>query len=81
MLEEEMRVGPKGQVVIPRPLRKVLNIQPGSKIIFKLEGERLILKKASFDTVGVLESIAKKGPSMSKISPHTYEEELSMRNV
>jgi bifunctional DNA-binding transcriptional regulator/antitoxin component of YhaV-PrlF toxin-antitoxin module len=32
MLEEEMKVGPKGQVVIPRTLRKALKIQVQSEI-------------------------------------------------
>lgn len=34
MLEEEMTVGPKGQVVIPKAMRKALKIHPGSKVIF-----------------------------------------------
>lgn len=36
MLEEEMTVGPNGQVVIPRAMRKALKIHPGSKVVFKL---------------------------------------------
>ncbi|MFQ6074686.1 MAG: AbrB/MazE/SpoVT family DNA-binding domain-containing protein [Candidatus Bathyarchaeia archaeon] len=81
MLEEERKVGSKGQVVIPQVLRKVLKISPGSKVVFKLEGGRLILEKAAFDAVGALEGIAKRGPSVSEISPHIYEEELRARNV
>jgi AbrB family looped-hinge helix DNA binding protein len=45
MLEEEMKVGPKGQVVIPRTLRKLLKIYPGSKVIFKLKEGKLVLEK------------------------------------
>jgi len=80
MLEEEMKVGPKGQVVIPQPLRKTLGIHPGSKVIFRLEGTRLVLEKPTFDAVGVLEAAAKKGPSVAKIDPHTYEKELISRS-
>jgi len=79
MLEEEMKVGPKGQVVIPRTLRKALRIHPGSKIVFKLEKGKLILEKQFFDSVSVLENIAKKRPSISKIDAHIYEEELRAR--
>ncbi|MEM2995396.1 MAG: AbrB/MazE/SpoVT family DNA-binding domain-containing protein [Candidatus Bathyarchaeia archaeon] len=79
MLEEEMKVGPKGQVVIPQALRKALKIHPGSKVIFKLEEGRLILEKQFFDSVGTLENIAKKGLSISKIDTHVYEEELRGR--
>jgi AbrB family looped-hinge helix DNA binding protein len=79
MLEEEMKVGPKGQVVIPRTLRKLLKIYPGSKVIFKLKEGKLVLEKQFFDSVGTLENIAKKGPSINKIDAHTYEEELKGR--
>lgn len=80
MFEEEMKIGPKGQVVIPRALRKMLKIHPGSKVIFKLEKGKLILEKQSFDSVGTLENIARKGPSISKINAHIYEEELRARS-
>jgi len=81
MLDEEKKVGSKGQVVIPLVLRRALKIRPGSRIVFKLEDGRLILESPVFDAVGVLESVAKKGPSVSEISPHVYEEELNARGV
>ena len=80
MFEEEMKIGPKGQVVIPQALRKMLKIHPGSKVIFKLEEGRLILEKQSLDSVGTLENIARKGPSIGKINAHIYEEELRARS-
>jgi AbrB family looped-hinge helix DNA binding protein len=80
MIEEEMKVGPKGQVVIPRVFRKALKITPGSKVVFKLENERrIILEKSSFDAAAAFERIAKSGKSVSHISPHMYEEELEER--
>jgi len=79
MIEEEMKVGPKGQVVIPRALRKMLKIHPGSKVIFRIEGERVLLQKPEVDAAALLESIAKKGRSVKRIPPHLYEEELSSR--
>jgi AbrB family looped-hinge helix DNA binding protein len=45
MLEKEMKVGSKGQVVIPRAMRKALKIESGSKVLFTLEDDKLILKK------------------------------------
>ena len=33
VFKEKMRVGPKGQVVIPQEFRKKLNIKPGSAVI------------------------------------------------
>ncbi len=79
MIEEEMKVGPKGQVVIPRALRKALKIHPGSKVVFILEGDRIVLKKPKVDSVALMEGIARKGPSVKRIPPHLYEKELSER--
>lgn len=74
-----MKVGPKGQVVIPRTLRKTFKIHPGSKVIFSFEGDKLALRKPEVDVAGLLEKIAKKGRSITQISPHLYEEELAGR--
>ena len=40
------RVGPKGQVVIPKEFRDELGINPGDEVIFWLEGGELHLKRA-----------------------------------
>jgi AbrB family looped-hinge helix DNA binding protein len=79
MLEEEMTVGPKGQVVIPRAMRKALKIQPGSKVVFRLEENRATVEKHQVDSVSVFEQVARRGASVSDISPHAYEEELAER--
>lgn len=39
------RVGPKGQVVIPKPFRDELGISPGDEVIFWLEGGDLHLRR------------------------------------
>jgi len=79
MIQEERKVNSKGQVVIPKVMRKALKIESGSKVLFKLEGDKIILKRY-FDAVAVFERIAKSGKSVSKIDPHAaYEEELEER--
>ncbi len=40
------RVGPKGQVVIPKELRDQLGIQPGDRMDFWLEGDHVAGQKA-----------------------------------
>jgi AbrB family looped-hinge helix DNA binding protein len=40
------KVGPKGQVVIPKPFRDELGIRPGDEVIFWLEDGDLHLKRA-----------------------------------
>ena len=79
MMEEEMTVGPKGQVVIPRAMRKALKIHPGSKVIFKLEEKRAIVEKQEVDSVAVFARVAHSGRSVRTTSPHEYVEELAGR--
>ena len=64
-----MKVGPKGQVVIPRAMRKALKMEPGSKVRFILEDDKIILKKPAFDAVAVFQRVAKSGKSVSTIRP------------
>ena len=72
-------MGPKGQVVIPRAMRKALKIGPGSKVIVTLVDERVVIEKPMTSSVSVFEEIARGGPSVSFIEPHLYEEELERR--
>ncbi|MDP3728540.1 MAG: AbrB/MazE/SpoVT family DNA-binding domain-containing protein [bacterium] len=41
------KVGERGQVVIPKPLREKLKIIPNSIVIFELEENKVTLKKSS----------------------------------
>jgi AbrB family looped-hinge helix DNA binding protein len=75
-----MRVGPKGQVVIPRSFRQALKIGPGSEVLFRLEGDHVVLEKETSDPLKTFEIISQKGKSVSKINPHEYEAELEERN-
>ncbi len=80
MFEEEMNVGPKGQVVIPVALRRTLKITPGSKVIFKVDGDRIILEKLKTDSVSLFRDISKKGKSVSEITYSEYKYEVFKRN-
>ncbi|SMD30790.1 AbrB/MazE/SpoVT family DNA-binding domain-containing protein [Picrophilus oshimae] len=80
MFEEEMSVGPKGQVVIPVTLRKALKITPGSKVIFKLDGDRIIMKKPKTDSVNIFREIAKNGRNVNEIKYDEYTGEIFKRN-
>ena len=80
MFEEEMSVGPKGQVVIPVALRRTLKITPGSKVIFKVDGDRIILEKLKTDSVSLFRDISKKGKSVSEITYSEYKYEVFKRN-
>jgi len=40
------RVGPKGQVVIPKALRDDLGIEPGDEVSFWRDGDRVVVRRA-----------------------------------
>lgn len=44
------RVGPKGQVVIPKDLRDQLGIEPGDRMSFWLEGDHVAGQKEGPET-------------------------------
>lgn len=39
------RISTKGQLVIPASYRKALHLQPGDKVAFKLDGEKLVIER------------------------------------
>jgi len=79
MIREEMKVGPKGQVVIPKVFRKSAGIHPGTRVVFSLKKEGILIEKPKSDTVEVFAKIAKMKKSR-KIHPHdAYEGELEER--
>lgn len=73
-----MKVGPKGQVVIPKVFRKSLGLFPGTKVVFTLREEGILLEKAREDAAAVFKEIAECGKSV-KVKPHEYVEELEKR--
>lgn len=78
MIREEMKIGPKGQVVIPKVFRKSLGLHPGTKVVFILREEGLLLEKPREDATKVFKEIAESGKSV-KIKPDEYVEELEKR--
>ena len=80
MLEEDRKIGSKGQIVIPQAIRKVLKMEPGTDVVVSLEDDKVVVKKPDFDAVAVFRRIAKSGKSVSKFDPDAnYEEELEER--
>ena len=46
MLELKAKVGSRGQVVIPKPIRELLQIRSGEEVFFRLEGDDILVRKA-----------------------------------
>ncbi len=79
MIEVEMNVGSKGQVVIPSVFRKNFNIKPGDKVIFESDGDKLIIKRAEKGSVEKLKKIAKRTSDVEVDSDKDYEERMEER--
>jgi AbrB family looped-hinge helix DNA binding protein len=43
--ETEVQMGPQGRLVVPARLREALRLQPGDKLLARVEGDRLVLEK------------------------------------
>ena len=69
-----MKVGLKGQIVIPKVFRDEFNISPGDEIIMRDNENKLVLEKPK-DPVNALRNIAKTINFNKKIDPHIVEEE------
>lgn len=79
ILKTKMKVGPKGQVVIPKQIRDEKKILPGDEVFIELNEKGILIEKPKRDVVADFERIAKSGKSIDKIDPHAYEEELEER--
>jgi len=38
------KIGPKGQVVIPKEIREMMGIRPGSEVVFEVRGGEVVVK-------------------------------------
>ncbi len=76
-----MKVGPKGQIVIPKYFRKEKKIFPGSEVMITLEGDNIIIRKPSSDILDTIDYISDKSKIKRPLKPHySYEQELNERH-
>jgi AbrB family looped-hinge helix DNA binding protein len=45
-MEKKMKIGPKGQVVIPKDIRDITGIKENTEVIVSLKGDKIIIKTA-----------------------------------
>lgn len=44
MLRLKSKIGPKGQAVIPKEIREMMGIRPGSEVVFEVRGDEVVVK-------------------------------------
>ncbi len=74
-------IGPKGQVVIPESVRRILGLKPGAEVLFDVKGEEIIIrpKATPAEFVEKFCSAVKK-KAKKKIDLHgLYEKQLEER--
>lgn len=68
-----VKVGPKGQVLIPKVFRDAYGIRPMGSIIIEDEKDGLRIRKQKFDAVAVFREIARSGKSVKKYDKSSYD--------
>ena len=74
-----MKIGPKGQVVIPKVFRESKKIYPGDTISLELKEDSIIIKKPKENPIKIFEVISKKINSDKIDSDKDYKEMMEKR--
>jgi len=43
------RIGPKGQILIPKPIRDALGLHPGVEVMIEVRGDEVIITKPKIE--------------------------------
>ena len=84
MVELKVKLGPKGQVVIPKIFRNEFKLYPGHEVIIIEEARGVLIKRKSQNPIEILEKIAeevnkrKRGKKI-KIDAHDIYEQYEKR--
>lgn len=75
MVELMVKLGPKGQVVIPKIFRESYKLYPEQSVIIAAEKEGVLIKQAQKDIVKELEKIAREATKRRNGRPFVYKKE------
>ena len=79
VIHEEMKMGLKGQVVVPKIFRKLKGLHPGSTVVFELRNDEIIIHKPETKTEEIFAAIANKVHSFEYDSDKAYDEVMTER--
>ena len=79
-LHERMKVGPKGQVVIPKSFRKIYHIMPGDEVFFEQDERGALIQKPSKDIFELAHDLSSKIKKSVKVdSDRDYYTQIEKR--
>ena len=77
----KMRMGPKGQVVIPKMFRDDFGLKPGEEVVVDYTGNEIVIKKTASNIAEIARAIAMSGRRvkittelLKKLDEEEYEE-------
>lgn len=81
MADALMKIGPKGQIVIPKLLRDDLGFAIGEEVLVGKGDEGAVIKKKIEDPIAVFRRVALSKPRVDfeKIDKQAYESEIEER--
>ena len=78
----KMRMGPKGQVVIPKHFRDDFGLKPGEEVVVDYTGSVIIIKKTASNIAEIARAIARSGKKVTvttELLKKLDEEEMDER--
>lgn len=73
MVELKVRLGPKGQIVIPKIFRNLFRLYPGGEVIITIERDKGVLIKQVEDPIAILEEVSGEAARRRKGSQFKYD--------
>ena len=78
----KMRIGPKGQVVIPKLIRDDFGLKPGEEVLVDYRGSEVVIKKTASNIAEIARAIATSGKKVkvtTELLKKLDEEEIDER--
>lgn len=82
MTKFRLKIGPKGQIVIPKPIRDEYQIPPGTVLVLQDSAQGIYLYKPKVNLGELFDQLAKSGPRLKKVkidSDADYDEMMAER--
>lgn len=77
-MQAKLKIGPKGQILIPQYMREAIGMVPGGEIMVEMTPQGVLIEKPKDNLIEFIQEFRKSGP-MAKDFKKIYEEQLKQR--